>query len=51
MLGRFSHVAFVVRNLDAAVARFESLLGARLLEREYLAAAQTDVALLGLGGA
>ena len=51
MLGRFSHVAFVVRNLDAAVARFQSLLGARLLEREYLAAAQTDVALLELGGA
>lgn len=51
MFGRFSHVAFAVRNLDATVARFESLLGARLIEREYLAAAQTDVALLELGGA
>lgn len=51
MLGNLSHIAFVVRDLDAAVAKFESVLGARLLEREYLAAAETEVALLEVGGA
>ena len=50
MLGNLSHIAFVVRDLDAAVAKFEAVLGARLLEREVLAAAQAEVALLEVGG-
>lgn len=50
MLGRLSHIAVVVRDLDAAIERFTSLLGGRLLEREHLSATRTDVAVVELGG-
>lgn len=51
MLGTLSHIAVVVRDLDAAIHRFTSLLGGRLLEREQLSATGTDVAVVELGGA
>ena len=51
MLGPLSHIAVIVADLPAAIDRFQSLLGARLVEREHLRESGTDVAVLELGGA
>ena len=51
MLGPLSHIAVIVTDLPAAIDRFQSLLGARLVEREHLRQSGTDVAVLELGGA
>lgn len=51
MLGRLSHIAVVVRDLEATVERFQHVLGAHVIEREHLRATGTDVAVLELGGA
>lgn len=51
MLGRLSHIAVVVRDLEATVERFQHVLGAHVIEREHLQTTGTDVAVLELGGA
>jgi methylmalonyl-CoA/ethylmalonyl-CoA epimerase len=48
-LGRLSHAAVLVRDLSAAVEKYESLFGAALVEQETLANG-TDVAVVELGG-
>ena len=36
MLGRVNHIALAVPNLDAAIARYENMLGAKVSERQAL---------------
>jgi len=50
MLGKLSHIALVVHDLEAAIARFQQLFGVRLLERDFLPETSTDVAVVELGG-
>lgn len=50
MLGKLSHLAIVVHDLEAAIRRFQQLFGARLLERDFLPETRTDVAVVELGG-
>jgi methylmalonyl-CoA epimerase len=50
MVGNFSHVGILVRDLDATVNRYCSSLGARILESAYLSESKTDVVVLELGG-
>ncbi|MBZ5539721.1 MAG: VOC family protein [Acidobacteriia bacterium] len=50
MLGKLSHIAVVVHDLEAALRRFQQLFGARLLERGFLPETRTDVAVVELGG-
>lgn len=51
MLGSLSHIAVIVADLPAAIDRFQSLLGARVVEEEHLRGSATDVAVLELSGA
>lgn len=48
-LGRLSHVAVLVRDLPAAVQKYEALFGATLVEQETLASG-ADIAVIELGG-
>jgi len=50
MLGRFSHIGVLVEDLPATVKRYQSILGARLVETGHLQETGTDVAVLDLGG-
>lgn len=50
MLGRFSHIGILVRDLPAAVERFCSLLGAHVVETGHISETKTDVTVLDLGG-
>lgn len=50
MLGQFSHIGVLVRDLPAAVKRFQSLFNATLVETGFLAESKTDVAVLDMGG-
>jgi methylmalonyl-CoA/ethylmalonyl-CoA epimerase len=50
MLGKLSHIAIVVHDLEGAIGRFQQLFGARLLERDFLQETRTDVAVVELGG-
>ncbi|MBZ5526857.1 MAG: VOC family protein [Acidobacteriia bacterium] len=50
MLGKLSHIAIVVHDLEAAIGRFRQMFGARLLERDFLPETRTDVAVVELGG-
>jgi len=50
MLGALSHVAVIVTDLPAAIDRFQSLLGAQVVEQEHLRESGTDVAVVELGG-
>lgn len=47
-LGPLNHVAVLVRDLPAAIARYQSLFGAKLLERETLPN-KADVATVEVG--
>ncbi len=49
-LGRLNHIAVLVRDLERAIGRFQSL-GGRLLEREHLQESGADVAVVEVGGA
>ena len=51
MLGRFSHIGVLVRDLPATVERYCSILGAKLVETGHLPETNTDVAVLDVGGA
>ncbi|NUO18182.1 VOC family protein [bacterium] len=44
------HIAIAVENLESAVDRWLTLTGAILVRREYVAAQDTEVAFLSLGG-
>jgi catechol 2,3-dioxygenase-like lactoylglutathione lyase family enzyme len=48
MLGSLSHIAVLVADLPAAIHRFQSLLGAQLVEQEHLQESGTDVAVVEL---
>jgi methylmalonyl-CoA epimerase len=50
MLGRFSHIGVLVRDLPATVERFCSALGAKVVETGRLPETNTDVVVLDLGG-
>src|SRR5271166_839410 len=50
MLGRFSHIGVLVEDLPATVKRYQSILGAELVETAHLPETQTDVAVVVLGG-
>ena len=50
MLGQFSHIGVLVRDLPAAVRRFQTLFNATLVETGFLAESRTDVAVLDMGG-
>jgi methylmalonyl-CoA/ethylmalonyl-CoA epimerase len=50
MLGRFSHIGVLVRDLPAAVERFCSVLGAQVVETGHISETKTDVTVLDLGG-
>jgi methylmalonyl-CoA/ethylmalonyl-CoA epimerase len=50
MLGRFSHIGVLVRDLPAAVERFCSVLGAQVVETGYIPETKVDVTVLDLGG-
>jgi len=50
MLGRFSHIGVLVEDLPATVKRYQSFLGAPLVETGHLHETETDVAVLDLGG-
>ncbi len=49
-LGKLNHVAVLVRDLGAAVERYQSL-GGKLLEREHIPESGADIAVLELGEA
>lgn len=49
-LGQLNHIAVLVRDLERAIGRFQSL-GGRLLEREHLQESGADVAVVEVGGA
>ena len=48
--GQLNHIAVLVRDLERAIGRFQSL-GGRLLEREHLGESGADVAVVEVGGA
>ncbi len=48
-LGRLNHVAILVRDLPAAITRYQSLFGARFLEQETLPN-KADAATIEVGG-
>jgi methylmalonyl-CoA/ethylmalonyl-CoA epimerase len=50
MLGRFSHIGVLVRDLPAAVERFCSVFGAQVVETGHISETKTDVTVLDLGG-
>lgn len=50
MLGRFSHIGVLVRDLPAAVDRFCLVLGAQVVETGHISETKTDVTVLDLGG-
>jgi len=50
MLGRFSHIGVLVRDLPAAVERFCAVLGAQVVETGHISETKTDVTVLDLGG-
>jgi len=50
MLGRFSHIGVLVRDLPVAVERFCSVLGAQVVETRHISETKTDVTVLDLGG-
>lgn len=50
MLGRFSHIGVLVRDLPAAVERFCSALGAQVVETGHISETKTNVTVLDLGG-
>jgi methylmalonyl-CoA/ethylmalonyl-CoA epimerase len=50
MLGRFSHIGVLVRDLPAAVEHFCSVLGAQVVETGHISETKTDVTVLDLGG-
>jgi methylmalonyl-CoA/ethylmalonyl-CoA epimerase len=50
MLGRFSHIGVLVRDLPVAVERFCSVLGAQVVDTGYIPETRTDVTVLDLGG-
>ena len=47
-LGRLNHIAILVRDLDKAIQKFQSM-GGKLLESEHLAKSGADVAVVELG--
>jgi methylmalonyl-CoA/ethylmalonyl-CoA epimerase len=50
MIGGLNHIALLVADLEASIARFERALGARLIERSILPESGTEVAVLEVGG-
>jgi len=50
MFGRFSHIGVLVHDLPAAVERFRSIFGAKVIETGHLSETNTDVAVLDMGG-
>jgi methylmalonyl-CoA/ethylmalonyl-CoA epimerase len=46
---KIDHVAVAVADVDAALARYEQLLGVKGVAREVVASQRTDVALLPVG--
>ncbi len=50
MAGKLSHIAVVVPDLEKAARQFEALLGARVVEREFLPETMTDVVVIEAGG-
>ncbi len=48
-LGRLSHIAVLVRDLPAAIQKYQTLFGATLVEQETLPGG-ADVAVIELGG-
>ncbi len=48
-IGPLNHVAALVRDLPAAIKKYESVFGARVLEQETLPSG-ADIAVLELGG-
>lgn len=49
-LGRFNHIAILVRDLDKAVEKFQSM-GGKLLESEHLRESGADIAVVEVGAA
>ena len=49
-LGKFNHIAILVRDLEKAVRKFQSL-GGKLVEREHLEQSGADDAVVEVGGA
>ena len=48
-LGRLSHIAVLVRDLPAAIQKYQTLFGATLVEQETLPSG-ADVSVVELGG-
>jgi methylmalonyl-CoA/ethylmalonyl-CoA epimerase len=49
MIKRFNHVGIAVRDLNAAMAFFEEIYGARLIRRDRYEDEQFETALVGIG--